>query len=171
MMSALEVFTLAVSLMIAVAAVTLLPKRVKIGVVAASFLTIMLTGFTQPALGAAVDDNVLSEGQKALNETLKTTPQGNQYQGIEYPQTRGTALSDQEITEKIRNEIPDNLKLSVASGSVRISGKFLTAVRPKALCRTLKTSREFTKSLMILAWLAKPRLAITPSKWPDRQVY
>lgn len=89
----------------------------------AALLAVTLIGFTQPATAGAVDDNVLSEGQKALNENLKTTPQGNQYQGIEYPQVTGTPLSDQQITEKIKREIPDNLKLSVASGSVRLSGK------------------------------------------------
>ena len=66
---------------------------------------------------------MLTEGQKALNENLKTTPQGNQYQGIEYSQVKGAPLSDQQITERIKDEIPENLKLSVASGSVRLSGK------------------------------------------------
>ena len=122
-MSSLEVLTLAVSLIAVVSMMALLPKKGKISVITATFLAVTLIGFAQPATAAAVDDNVLSEGQKVLNENLKTTPQSNQYQGIEYPQAKGTSLSDQQITEKIKREISDNLKLSVASGSVRVSGK------------------------------------------------
>jgi uncharacterized membrane protein YhiD involved in acid resistance len=123
MMNSLDSLLLATSLAASVALFIWLPKRGKAGVVVAAFLAVTITSFTQPALAAAVDDNVLTESQKALNENLKTTPNNNQYQGIEYPQATGNPLSDQQITEKIKGEIPDNLKLSVASGSVRLSGK------------------------------------------------
>jgi osmotically-inducible protein OsmY len=123
MMSSLDYVLFTVCIAASVSLLFVLPKQGKVGVIAAAFLAVTLTGFTQPALAAAVDDNVLTEGQKALNENLKTTPQGNQYQGIEYPQTKGTPLSDQQITEKIKDEIPEGIKLSVASGSVRVSGK------------------------------------------------
>jgi len=102
---------------------TKLPQRGKIGVAAAVLLTALTTAISSPALAAAANDNALSEGQKALHETLKTTPQGNQYQGIEYPQVTGEGLSDREITRRVQQEIPDNLKLSVSNGSVRVSGK------------------------------------------------
>ena len=123
MISSLELLTLAVGLAAILSMVALLPKKGKIGAMTAAFFAATLMGFAQPATAAAVDDNALSEGQKALNETLKTTPQGNQYQGIEYPQVTGTPLSDQQMTENIKGEIRENLKLSVSSGAVRVSGK------------------------------------------------
>ena len=100
-----------------------LPQRGQIAVVAAMFLAIMSTAMASPAFAAAVDDNTLSQDQKALNETLKTTPQDNQYQGIEYPQAKGEPLTDREITRRVQQEIPNNVKLSVSNGSVRLSGK------------------------------------------------
>lgn len=100
-----------------------LPRRAKLGALTLVFLMVTLGGVSQPSMAAAVDDDVLSSGQKALNENLKTTPHGSQYQGIEYPKTKGEPLSDRQITRKIRNEAPSNLKLSVSNGSVRISGE------------------------------------------------
>jgi hypothetical protein len=123
MMNSLDYVLLTACIAASVSLFFVIPKQGKVGIVTAAFLAITLTGFTQPSLAAAVDDNVLTEGQKALNENLKTTPQGNQYQGIEYPQVKGAPLSDQQIAERIKDEIPEGLKLSVASGSVRLSGK------------------------------------------------
>lgn len=100
-----------------------LPRRGKVGGVAATLLTLTLGMTSQPALAAAANDNVLSEGQKQLNETLKTTPNANQYQGIEYPQVTGEPLSDREISRRIENEVPSNIKLSVSNGAVRVSGQ------------------------------------------------
>lgn len=137
-MNPLELIALSAGLGAVAAAFLLLPRNIKIGTLAVAFLTVVLTSFTQPALAAAVDDNVLSEGQKALNENLKTTPQGNQYQGIEYPQVEGAPLSDREITEKIRDEIPANLKFSVASGSVRISGKVSSRSKAQDIVQDIK---------------------------------
>lgn len=100
-----------------------LPQRGQIGLVGMALVTMMTMTVASPALASAADDNTLSEGQKALNETLKTTPQDNQYQGIEYPQVTGEPLSDREITRRVQQEIPSNIKLSVSNGSVRLSGK------------------------------------------------
>jgi osmotically-inducible protein OsmY len=122
-MNSLDSLLLAIGLAASVSLFIALPKKGKVGLTAAAFLAMAFTSLTQPALAAAVDDDVLTEGQKALNENLKTTPQGNQYQGIEYPDAKGTPLSDQQITKRIKDEIPEGLKISVASGSVRISGK------------------------------------------------
>jgi len=122
-MNSLDSLFLATGLVASIVLFITLPKRGKVGVTTAAFLAMAFTSVTQPALAAAVDDNVLTEGQKALNENLKTTPNGNQYQGIEYPDAKGTPLSDKQITERIKDEIPAGLKLSVASGSVRLSGK------------------------------------------------
>ena len=122
-MSSLDYVLLTACVVASVSLFFMLPKQRKAGVMTATLLAVTLTGFTQPTLAAAVNDNVLTKGQKALNENLKTTPQGNQYQGIEYPEAEGAPLSDQQITKRIKDEIPEGIKLSVASGSVRVSGK------------------------------------------------
>jgi osmotically-inducible protein OsmY len=96
---------------------------VKSGALAALLLTATFSFTAQPVLAAAANDNVLSEGQKNLHETLKTTPNGNQYQGIEYPQVDGEPFSDREITQRIEKEVPGNIKLSVSNGAVRLSGQ------------------------------------------------
>ena len=119
----LELLTLLVGLVAGSLMLALLPRQVKSGILATALLTAMLGGFAQPSLAAAVNDDILSDGQKALNETLKTTPGGTQYQGIEYSRATGKPLSDDAITDKVRHEAPDNVALSVSNGSVRISGQ------------------------------------------------
>jgi len=123
MITSLGLLALIVGTVTLVYLYTKLPQRGKVGVAAVVLLTAFTTAIASPAWAAAVNDNALSEGQKALNETLKSTPQDNQYQGIEYPQVTGEALSDREITQRIQREIPDHLKVSVSSGAVRVSGK------------------------------------------------
>jgi uncharacterized membrane protein YhiD involved in acid resistance len=113
---------LAVALGAAVVLLMLFSQQRKMDWVAAAVLTVMLIGFAQPASAAAVNDNVLTKGQETLNEVLKTTPGGNQYQGIEYAETKGAPLSDREITKRVEKTIPEQLKLSVSNGSVRLSG-------------------------------------------------
>jgi hypothetical protein len=110
----------------------------KIKLVGAALLWVAIFGFSQPATAAAVNDNVLSKPQAELNETLKTTPNGNQYQGIEYADTKGSPLSDREITRKIDNTAPDSLKISVANGSVRLSGKMSDRGTAQSLIQTIK---------------------------------
>ncbi len=100
-----------------------LSRRGQTGALAAILTTVLMTAFASPVMAAAANDNALSDGQKALQETLKTTPQNNQYQGIEYAQAKGKPLSDREITRRVQQEIPDSVKLSVSSGSVRLSGQ------------------------------------------------
>jgi hypothetical protein len=123
MISSLEVSALVIALWVGIALLARLPRPARIGVITAAFLTVMLTSFAQPTLAGAVKGSALSEGQKALNEQLQTTPQGNQYQGIEYPEVDGTPLSDQAITQRIQAKVPNNLKLSVSNGAVRLSGR------------------------------------------------
>lgn len=94
----------------------------KTGAVMAVIVSLVVGGFAQPSIAAAANDNALSEGQKALNEALRTDPDNVQYEGIEYPQTKGTPLSDREITARIYDNAPDNLKVSVSNGAVRLSG-------------------------------------------------
>lgn len=97
-------------------------SSVKASVMMAVIVSVMVSGFAQPAMAAAANDDALSSGQKALNEELRTDPAGVQYEGIEYPQATGTPLSDRQITARIYDNAPDNLKVSVASGAVRLSG-------------------------------------------------
>lgn len=123
MMISLNYLMLSAGILAAALLLTKLPRRGQIGVLVAALVSVLSLSIAQPALAAAANDNTLSEGQKALNETLKTTPKENQYQGIEYPQVTGEPLSDREITRKVRNEVPSNLKVSVSNGSVRLSGK------------------------------------------------
>jgi hypothetical protein len=123
MISSLEISVLIATLFAGILLSAWLPRSVKAGVITTAFLAATVLGFAQPTLAGAVKGGALSEGQKALNEQLQTTPQGNQYQGIEYPEVDGAPLSDQAITERIRDEIPNNLKLSVSNGAVRLSGK------------------------------------------------
>jgi len=95
---------------------------VKTSAIVAMVSAVMVGGLAPSAIAAAANDNALSPGQKALNEELRTDPGGVQYEGIEYPQVDGTPLSDREITARIYENAPDDLKVSVASGAVRLSG-------------------------------------------------
>ena len=95
---------------------------IKVGVSIALIASVIVGGFAQPALAAAANDNALSQEQQALNEELRTDPAGVQYEGIEYPNVTGTPLSDRQITARIYNNAPDDLRVSVSSGAVRLSG-------------------------------------------------
>lgn len=74
------------------------------------------------ALGAA--DQALNRGQQQLEETLKSTPTGDQYQGIEYAlqPSRPQPLSDTEISRRIKS-IRRDLVSSVSNGAVRLTGR------------------------------------------------
>jgi len=115
------------------------PARNRVGIVAAAGLTVwLLGGVASPANAAAVDSAVLSEEQATLNETLRETPQGNQYQGIEYTQPQGS-LSDRKITRRVRKELPEDVKLSVSNGSVRLSGEMPDLEFAKRVIEDIKT--------------------------------
>lgn len=122
-MSSFDLFALAVGITAIAAVFVRLSRRGQTGVVAVMLATALMTAFAGPVMAAAANDKALSDGQKALQETLKTTPQDNQYQGIEYAQAKGKPLSDREITRRVEKEVPDNIKLSVSNGSVRLSGQ------------------------------------------------
>lgn len=111
----------------------------RVGAAIAIVLSFVIGGFSQPVLAAAANDASLSEGQKALNEQLRTDPDRVQYEGIEYPDAKGTPLSDREITARIYDKAPDNLKVSVSNGAVRLSG---TVKNQKVAQEIVKDVRE-----------------------------
>ncbi len=114
------------------------PKTGQAGLVALTCLTLMLAGFTQPALAGAVNGDTLTNDQKELNQTLQTTPNENQYQGIEYADVKGTPLGDQEITDRVESAAPKNLKVSVSNGSVRLTGKVANRSAAQAIIDDVK---------------------------------
>lgn len=115
-----------------------LPKTGQAGLVALTCLAVVLAGFTQPALAGAVNGDALTGGQKELNQTLKSTPNDNQFQGIEYADVKGTPLGDQEITDRVEGAVPENLKVSVSNGSVRLTGKVADRSAAQAIVDDVK---------------------------------
>ncbi|MEA5448758.1 BON domain-containing protein [Leptolyngbya sp. CCNP1308] len=115
------------------------PKAAQSGLVALTCLAILLVGFTQPALAGAVNGDVLTNDQQKLNETLQSNPGDSQYQGIEYADSKGTPLGDQEITNKVESQVPENLKVSVSNGSVRLSGKVSDRGTAQAIIEEVKS--------------------------------
>ncbi|WOD40251.1 BON domain-containing protein [Nodosilinea sp. E11] len=138
MMISLETGMLVLGLGVAIALLSRLPKTVNGSLVALTCLAVVLVGFTQPALAGAVNGDVLSNEQKDLNETLQTTPNDNQYQGIEYADVKGTPLGDQDITDRVERQVPENLKVSVSNGSVRLSGKVSDRSTAQAIINDVK---------------------------------
>ncbi len=137
MLIALEIGMVAAGL----GAALLLARQPKVGqasLVALTCLAIVLGGFTQPALAGAVNGDVLTNDQKELNETLQTTPNENQYQGIEYADVKGTPLGDQDITDRVEASAPKELKVSVSNGSVRLSGKVADRRTAQAIIEDVK---------------------------------
>ncbi|PSR18677.1 hypothetical protein C8255_06210 [filamentous cyanobacterium CCP3] len=137
MLTALEIGMVMVGLGVALRLVRL-PKAGQASLVTAVCLAVMLVGFTQPAVAGAVNGDALTNSQKDLNETLQSTPQGNQYQGIEYADAKGTPLGDQEITDRVEGKVPDELKVSVSNGSVRLSGKVADRSTAQAIINDVK---------------------------------
>lgn len=137
MLIALEIGMVMVGLGVALGLVRL-PKAGQASLVTAVCLAVMLVGFTQPAVAGAVNGDALTNTQKDFNETLQTTPQGNQYQGIEYADTKGTPLGDQEITNRVESKTPKELKVSVSNGSVRLSGKVSDRSTAQAIVNDIK---------------------------------
>jgi Tfp pilus assembly protein FimT len=137
MLTMLEIGTVIVGLG---AALLLLgrPKARQASVVAIVAAAIVAVGFAQPAMAGAVQGNALSNDQKELNEQLQTTPQKSQYQGIEYADVKGTPLSDQAITDRVESQTPENLKVSVSNGSVRLSGKVSDRSAAQAIIEDIK---------------------------------
>lgn len=114
------------------------PKLVRHSLAAVVCTVILLGTAVQPALAGAVQGDALSNQQKDLNETLSTTPLKNQYQGIEYADTKGTPLSDREITSRVEDSVPEDLKISVSNGSVRLSGKVESRSAAQAIIEEVK---------------------------------
>ena len=125
MANTLTLLFLASSAALLVLLFTYLPRwqQLSLSLSLVAFLSLFTLATAQPAFAAAANDAVLSDEQSALQETLKTTPGGSQYQGIEYAQEKGAAVSDIAITRKVDSIVPSSLSLSVSNGSVRLSGK------------------------------------------------
>jgi osmotically-inducible protein OsmY len=139
MMSSFDLFAIVMGIAAIAGVFVKLSRRGQTGVVAAMLATVLMTAFASPVMAAAANDNALSNDQQALQETLKTTPHNNQYQGIEYAQTTGESLSDREIMRRVKKEIPDNVKLSVSSGSVRLSGQVNSRDVAQRIIQDIKT--------------------------------
>ncbi|MGB3310031.1 MAG: BON domain-containing protein [Nodosilinea sp.] len=137
MLIALEIGMVMVSLGIALRLVRL-AKAGQASLATALCLAVLLAGFAQPAMAGAVNGEALTSDQKELNETLLTTPQGNQYQGIEYADVKGTPLGDQEITNRVESKTPKELKVSVSNGSVRLSGEVVDRSTAQAIVEDIK---------------------------------
>jgi hypothetical protein len=115
-------------LMLSVAAVgylvSLSARRLGVGLVAAALGVVMMLSMSLPAQAAgAAKDSAISSDQRALNNALEQTPNGNQFHGVEYPEAKGTPLSDAEIERRIRADVSDDIATSVSNGAVRISGE------------------------------------------------
>lgn len=63
---------------------------------------------------------------------------GNQFQGLEYPNAKGTPLSDREISKRVRDKAPDSLVMSVSNGSVRLSGEVSDRETAKEIVEMVK---------------------------------
>lgn len=138
MMSSFDLLALVLCLTAIAGLYIKLPQRGKTGILAATLVATMMIAFASPVAAAAADDNVLSKGQEALNENLKTTPEGDQYQGIEYAQEKGRHLSDREITKRVQKKIPNDVKLSVSNGSVRLSGEVANRDKAQRIVQSIK---------------------------------
>jgi BON domain len=138
MLISLEIGMVVVGLGLALLLVRL-PKAGQSGLVAMTCLAVMVLGFTQPAFAGAVNGDVLTDQQKDLNETLQSTPNDSQYEGIEYADVKGTPLGDQEITDRIMSKVPDNLKVGVSNGAVQISGKVNSRDTARAVIEDVKS--------------------------------
>lgn len=81
-----------------------------------------------PAAQAAEDSPLLAvarragQSMEALDAGVTQSGEDSQYQGLEYPDVKGTPLSDSEITQRIQAKAPDTIVMSVSNGSVRLSG-------------------------------------------------
>lgn len=89
-------------------------------------VAILTFNSASPAFAAPPQAAVDSSQNSQLEQTdkLTTSAVGNQYQGIEYaePNQGGKELSDNQIQNKIKSDISENLVAGVASGGVRLSG-------------------------------------------------
>lgn len=114
-----------------------LPRPIKASLLAATFLAVIVGIFSQPVL-ADVNEEALTEEQQKFQETLRTSPSGTQYQGLEYATTRGEPLSDRQIENEIRSKAPSGLKFAVSNGSVRLSGRVSDRQAAQNLIKSIK---------------------------------
>lgn len=112
------------------------PRLVKAAAIALLFAVALIGSLNQPAI-AAVNDAALNQDQKEFQDALRTNPKGTQYVGLEYAPA-SQSMSDRQIEDKIRSNAPEDLKLSVSSGSVRVSGRVADRQRAQELVRNIK---------------------------------
>jgi|GEM_PF-2265487 len=81
-----------------------------------------------PAAQAAENSQLLAVARRAgqsveaLDKGVTQSGEDSQFQGLEYPNVKGTPLGDSEITRRIEAKVPDTIVMSVSNGSVRLSG-------------------------------------------------
>jgi hypothetical protein len=133
----IELIALATSLLALVFGIMTLPRYAKVSFLAVTLFVVSALSFSQPSLADA-NDNALTQNQQKFQETLRTSPSGTQYQGLEYVTDVGELQSDRQIEREIRSKAPNNLKLSVSSGSVRLSGRVQNREAAQDLVQEIK---------------------------------
>lgn len=91
-------------------------------------MLLVLSSLAPSAQAAAADATVAvarraGQSTEALDQGRTKTGVGTQFQGLEYPDAKGTPLSDRAISQRVRAKAPDTLVMSVSNGSVRLSGE------------------------------------------------
>ncbi|MBD2308983.1 BON domain-containing protein [Chroococcidiopsis sp. FACHB-1243] len=90
------------------------------------------------ALGA--DDNALTKEQKALDENLRSNPEGTQYTGLESvpKDSSGKQLNDVAIKEFILSNVRGDLAVDVTNGSVMLTGRVEDKKTARAIVEQIK---------------------------------
>lgn len=102
---------------------------------------------TVAALGTS--ESALTEEQKALEETLKADPTGDQYKGIEYSNLSVKSQpDDQALIAAIKPLLSDDVVVAVSNGSVRLSG----SVKDKAAAEKIVESVKETEGVHEVAF-------------------
>ncbi len=115
----------------------LLPRQLKVGSLLVVFLIVMANSIALPVL-ASNGAEVVSESERSVAGAADTSPQMSQYQGFEHAGSKGNVLSDKEITSRIRQNVSDDLKLSVSNGAVRISGSVSDRQTAQEIVQSIK---------------------------------
>ncbi|MBE9098123.1 BON domain-containing protein [Vacuolonema iberomarrocanum] len=107
-------------------------------------VAVFVLGGLAPAAQAAEISPLLAVTRDAgqsietLDDGMTQTSKGGQYQGLEYPNAKGTPLSDSEITRRIQADAPGTLVMSVSNGSVRLSGNVSDRKTAEGIVATVK---------------------------------
>jgi hypothetical protein len=85
-----------------------------------------ITAFAAIDLDNVETDFIATQNQQQLQEDLRLTPDGGHYSGIEHAQPTTEelkAVNDDTIKQSIETYTSNNVIVSVANGSVRLSGR------------------------------------------------